>query len=69
MFFVVDSVAYYLFYLYICARMNYYHGKSEDELATNWVGLSFIYYEKYSRCDYKFMILLTIYVKDKRYKT
>jgi hypothetical protein len=49
--------------------MNYYHGKSEDELATNWVGLSFIYYEKYSRCDYKFMILLTIYVKDKRYKT
>jgi len=34
MFFVVDSVAYYLFYLYICARMNYYHGKSEDELAT-----------------------------------
>lgn len=39
MFFVVESVAYYLFYLYICARMNYYHGKSEDG-ASNKLGWS-----------------------------
>ena len=43
MFFVVDSVAYYLFYLYICARMNYYHGKRKDVVVHEQVNQRFVY--------------------------
>ena len=42
MFFVVISLAYYLFYLYICAVMNYSHGKQKDVVVHEQVNQRFV---------------------------
>ncbi len=42
MFFVVISLAYYLFYLYICAVMNYSHGKRKDVVVHEQVNQRFV---------------------------
>ena len=42
MFFVVISLAYYLFYLYICAVMNYSHDKRKDVVVHEQVNQRFV---------------------------